>query len=237
MNEHHERGHGHGEHGNGEYGSAGHGDGGRQCGGHEPADWDALYAEKDRIWSGDPNAALVAEMTDLSPGTALDIGCGEGADAIWLSQRGWEVTAIDVSSVALDRARNHGEHAGVVVDWQVTSFTGMPSADVRFDLVIAFYAALPKEGGAALSRLLMSVAPGGMLLFVHHADVDRERAVDQGFNPDLFLDVEEVAAALGDDWTLDAHEIRERDIAGGSGAHHTRDVVLRARHTGGMVGS
>ncbi|WP_353951675.1 class I SAM-dependent methyltransferase [Knoellia sp. S7-12] len=225
MNEHHERGHGdhYGHLNHGDVGDAGH------CrAGHAPADWDALYAESDRIWSGNPNGALVSEATGLTPGTALDVGCGEGADAIWLAQQGWQVTAIDVSSVALDRARAHGEGAGVAVDWQVTSFMGMPSRDSRFDLVIAFYAALVKDGGATLSTLLDAVAPGGTLLFVHHADVDREQALEHGFNPDHFLDVAEVASALDRGWTIDVHEIRDRDIDGGAGQHHTRDVVLRA---------
>lgn len=226
MNEHHERG---------------HGDGGHPCGGHTPVDWDALYAESDRIWSGNPNAALVTEAARLAPGTALDIGCGEGADAIWLAEQGWQVTAIDVSSVAVDRAQIHGQSVGVKVDWQVTSFTGMPRGDDRFDLVLAFYAALEKENGAALAGLLDTVAPGGTLLFVHHADVDRDRAQARGFNPDAFLNVDEVATAVAErstvGWTLEVHETRDRDIAGGSGAHHTRDIVVRARRACVNLGS
>ena len=77
------------------------------------AEWDARYRECDgAMWSGRPNGRLVAEVTALTPGRALDVGCGEGADAIWLGQRGWTVTAIDISEVAICRAREASRPAG-----------------------------------------------------------------------------------------------------------------------------
>src|SRR5262252_2024810 len=84
----------------------------------QAAEWDARYGERDgSMWSGRPNGRLVAEVTALTPGRALDVGCGEGADAIWLTQQGWTVTAIDISDVALDRGRKAAERAGVTVEW------------------------------------------------------------------------------------------------------------------------
>ncbi|MDX6349032.1 MAG: hypothetical protein QOF84_3822, partial [Streptomyces sp.] len=82
--------------------------------------WDDRYAQNQRMWSGAPNAALVREVSDLAPGTALDLGCGEGGDAIWLARRGWRVTATDISGIALDRAAGHAAAAGVAdrIDWQ-----------------------------------------------------------------------------------------------------------------------
>jgi 2-polyprenyl-3-methyl-5-hydroxy-6-metoxy-1,4-benzoquinol methylase len=80
--------------------------------------WDERYRESDRIWSGNPNVVLVAEVLDLAPGRALDLGCGEGADAVWLARRGWQVTAVDISGVALSRAASHAAEAGVEIDWQ-----------------------------------------------------------------------------------------------------------------------
>src|SRR5207237_3255865 len=74
--------------------------------------WDERYRSADRIWSGEPNRRLVERVSDLSPGAALDVGSGEGADAIWLAARGWDVTAIDVSSVALARGAGHAADAG-----------------------------------------------------------------------------------------------------------------------------
>lgn len=82
--------------------------------------WDERYRESHRIWSGKPNAALVREVEGLAPGRALDLGCGEGADAVWLAREGWQVTATDISRVALDRAAEHAADAGVAdrIDWQ-----------------------------------------------------------------------------------------------------------------------
>jgi 2-polyprenyl-3-methyl-5-hydroxy-6-metoxy-1,4-benzoquinol methylase len=80
------------------------------------AEWDARYRERGRaMWSGRPNGRLVSEVVDLAPGLALDVGCGEGADAIWLAERGWTVTAIDVSEVAIGRAREAARAAGTSV--------------------------------------------------------------------------------------------------------------------------
>src|SRR5690606_20979365 len=80
------------------------------------AGWDRRYAQRPQRWSGHPNATLVAEVADLAPGTALDVGCGEGADAVWLAQRGWRVTGLDVSAVALERAARAAQDAGVEIE-------------------------------------------------------------------------------------------------------------------------
>jgi len=103
------------------------------------AEWDRRYAEQDRMWSGQPNGALVAEVAGLDPGRALDVGCGEGADAIWLAERGWDVTALDVSGVALDRAAGHARDAGVTVAWTHASLAEAAVSPGSFDLVSAHY--------------------------------------------------------------------------------------------------
>ncbi|MEV8566289.1 class I SAM-dependent methyltransferase [Streptomyces sp. NPDC051322] len=134
--------------------------------------WDSRYRESDRIWSGNPNTTLVRETAGLQPGSALDLGCGEGADAIWLAQQGWTVTATDISGVALDRAARHATAAGIAdrVDWQQHDLGSSFPAGV-FDLVSAHF--LHSHGDLPREQILRTaagaVAPGGMLLIVGHA--------------------------------------------------------------------
>jgi SAM-dependent methyltransferase len=196
-------------------------------------EWDARYAEVDRVWSGNPNGALVAEVAGLAPGRALDVGCGEGADAVWLAGRGWDVTALDVSKVALDRADLHAREAGVQVRWVHAGLVeAAPSAGV-FDLVSAQYPALRRTPTAEAERaLLAAVAPGGLLLLVHHADIDADHARERGFDPEDYVQPADVAALLDDDWRLEVDETRPRTVETGAGAGHRLDQVLRARRLG-----
>src|SRR5829696_3906806 len=86
----------------------------------EPASWEERYSGERKVWSGNPNPQLVAEASALTPGTALDVGCGEGGDVIWLAQQGWKVTGADFSAQGLARAAAHAEQAGVAdrTDWR-----------------------------------------------------------------------------------------------------------------------
>lgn len=108
----------------------------------EASEWDERYAERELIWSGKPNGSLVAEVADLPPGRALDVGCGEGADAVWLAQRGWQVTGLDVSEVALGRAQALAAAVGVQVAWVNASLSAYSPAAPGFDLVTVQYPAL-----------------------------------------------------------------------------------------------
>lgn len=153
----------------------------------QAAEWDARYSERDGArWSGRPNGRLRAEVASLPPGRALDVGCGEGADAIWLARSGWTVTAIDISDVAVIRARQAAELAGAVVEWVRGDAlqTSFPAGS--FDLVSMQYPALPKATGqAAVRALLGTVRPGGLLLAVYHNlnDEHREHMKSQGTDP------------------------------------------------------
>ncbi|WP_329550741.1 class I SAM-dependent methyltransferase [Streptomyces sp. NBC_00696] len=195
------------------------------------AEWDNRYADRQQLWSGRPNGALVAEVAGLTRGRVLDIGCGEGADAVWLARGGWEVTALEVSGVALERAAGHARDAGVTVRWVHAGLAEAALPPASFDLVSAQYPALLRTPDAAAERaLLAAVAPGGVLLLVHHAGMDTRHEHDAAFDPADYVWPSMVAALLDDDWRVEVDEQRPRVAPdGGAGAHHTDDVVLRAR--------
>jgi SAM-dependent methyltransferase len=196
------------------------------------AEWDARYRERDgTMWSGRPNGRLVAEVADVVPGRALDVGCGEGADAIWLAQRGWAVTAIDISEVAVGRAREAAEAAGATIEWICGDALQVHLPAHSFDLVSMHYPALPKAAGAAAVQALVdTVHPGGLLLAVYH-DLDddhREHMKSRGIDPADYIDCDDLTRLLGDDFTPELHAVEPR-IDPPPGTPHVADIVLRAR--------
>ncbi len=201
--------------------------------GHQPhsaEDWDERYSGE-RIWSGNPNGALLAEVAELSPGRALDVGCGEGADSVWLARQGWQVTALDISAKAVERAEALAADAGVQVEGVAAGLLDAPLSDASYDLVSAMYPALLRTPTAEVERRLLSlVAPGGTLLVVHHADIDRDHALEQGYDPDDYVSPEDVRALAVErgGWDVVADERRDRaNVLGGAGAHHRHDLVVR----------
>ncbi|RIJ76760.1 class I SAM-dependent methyltransferase [Nakamurella silvestris] len=195
------------------------------------AEWDGRYADRERLWSGNPNGALVAETADLTPGRVLDVGCGEGADAVWLARQGWEVTALEVSGVALERAAGHARDAGVDIHWVHAELEQAGLAPGTFDLVSAQYPALLRTPDNVAERSLIdAVAPGGVLLLVHHAGMEARHDDNGGFDPNDYVWPAMVTALLGEDWKVEVDEQRPRVIPdGGAGAHHADDLVVRAR--------
>jgi SAM-dependent methyltransferase len=196
------------------------------------SDWDARYSEHgDARWSGQPNGRLVAEVADLIPGTALDVGCGEGADAIWLAQRGWAVTAIDISAIALGRARDAAELAGAAVNLICGDALQTAFPRRSFDLLSMQYPALPKTAGdAAVRTLLDSVRSGGLLLAVYHDldDEHREHMTSRGVDPADYFGDDDLGRLLGDDFTVERHAVEPR-IDPPTGTPHIADIILRAR--------
>jgi len=194
-----------------------------------PEQWDARYAERDQVWSGAPNGTLVAELDGRATGRALDVGCGEGADAIWLAGRGWQVTATDISAVALDRAGRAALAAEVEVDWRLADIADGAPEPGGFDLVTTHYPALRlTDDAAAIRGLLDAVAPGGTLLVVGHAP--SQEAADHGWDPEGWVQPEDVAQHLTDGWVVETLETRPRPGTPAT-SHHSRDVVLRARRS------
>lgn len=195
-------------------------------------EWDARYSERDEsMWSGRPNGRLVTEVERLTPGWALDVGCGEGGDAIWLARRGWTVTAVDVSDVAVGRAKAAAEQAGATVEWIAGDVLQVALPTEAFDLVSMQYPALPKAAGAAaVLSLLDTVRPGGLLLAVYH-DLDeehREHMKSRGVDPSDYVSADDLAGMLGEEFSVELHAVAPR-VDPPPDTPHIADVVLRAR--------
>ncbi|MFW3172789.1 class I SAM-dependent methyltransferase [Geodermatophilus sp. CPCC 206100] len=216
--------------------------------------YDELYRSAPAVWSGRPNRQLVVEGSALSPGTALDAGCGEGADALWLAERGWRVTAVDFSAVALERAAAHARARGLDdrITWVHADLDAWTPAEGGFDLVAAHYLhAHGPDRPALFARLAGGVAPGGTLLVVGHllgegAGVSRHagdhphRSHDSGddehprpheHDPDLLYTAADVAAVLDPaQWRDVVAETRDRDPAAvARTGNPAPDTVLVAR--------
>lgn len=196
--------------------------------------WNERYRSSHRVWSGNPNPQLVTEVANLAPGRALDVGCGEGADAIWLAQRGWEVVATDIAGVALERgaehARDSAPEASARIEWRQADLLVRPPEPDSFDLVSAQFMHLPAAPRTRLFRALVaSVRAGGTLLVVGHHPSDLATGVPRPPMPELFYDADEVAELLDDSWTVVVNEARPRPATTPAGVEVTiHDTVLRA---------
>ncbi len=197
--------------------------------------WDGRYASADALWSGDPNPQLVTEVAELLPGAALDVGCGEGADAIWLAARGWRVTGLDLSGVALGRAQDHAGRAGDRIagrtEWRLVDLADWEPEPGAYDLVSAQFVHLPIEERVRLHRKLVdAVAPGGTLLIVNHDPTDLDVVPRPPF-PEFFATAEEVATTLpADGWEVLVAEARPRPATHPDGHPVTiHDAVTKAR--------
>jgi SAM-dependent methyltransferase len=147
--------------------------------------WEDRYAGPGLEWSGNPNPVLVAEATPLTPGRALDIGSGEGGDALWLAARGWRVVGVDIAVNALDKARVRVESvdpsAAAHIEWQQHDLTAWAPDPRSFDLVSSQFMHLPEAARTSLFRgLAAAVAPGGTLLIVGHDAAEGEDAAGRG---------------------------------------------------------
>lgn len=193
--------------------------------------WDAHYTRHPDVWSGAPNAVLAQEIGDLTPGAALDLGCGEGGDAIWLAQRGWTVTAVDVSAVALERAATHAHRAGVGdrITWDRHDLDEtFPSG--YYDLVSAHYLHSPEHAQSSrlLGRAVAAVALHGTLLLVGHATVAPWFWDQHARLPGAVQVLDRLGLGAGD-WTAVVCEDRPREATGPGGEHATvLDSIVRA---------
>ncbi len=199
----------------------------------EPPAWEERYAGPESLWSGEPNPQLVAEASRLVSGTALDVGCGEGGDVVWLAQQGWRVTGADFSANGLARAARHAAEAGVAdrVDWWQVDARAFDAGGRTWDLVTTHYLH-PPEGGMAevVRRLGAAVAPGGLLLVVGHAPSPSFDHLGSAQHRAMFL-AADLLPALPAGFEVVAAEQRPRTRTRDGETHEIDDSTLVARRT------
>jgi 2-polyprenyl-3-methyl-5-hydroxy-6-metoxy-1,4-benzoquinol methylase len=212
------------------------GHGHEHSGGHdadmfEPSSWEERYSGGDKVWSGNPNPQLVAEVSGLVPGTALDVGCGEGGDVIWLAQQGWRVTGADFSANGLARAARHAEDAGVAdrTDWWQVDARAFSADGRSFDLVTSHFLHPPDGGMVDVTRRLAdAVAPGGRLLVVGHAPSEAFTQLTASHRHAMFL-AEDLLPGLPEGFEVLVVAQRPRTTTRDGATFDIHDSTLLAR--------
>ena len=203
----------------------------------EQPSWDERYGGEGRIWSGRPNAVLVDEAGDLTPGRAVDLGCGEGGDAIWLAERGWQVTAVDFSRAGLDKGRTlqqrHERGAELRVDWVHADVLTYDAEPASYDLVLLAYLQLAADQRrTAVRRGFEALRVGGTFFVVAHDSTNLTEGTGGPPDPAVLFTAEEVLGDLdGERFEVERAERVARQVAApGSGTHEHPGEVSRTAY-------
>lgn len=194
--------------------------------------WDERYAARDLVWSAGPNRFVVEQAQDLPPGRALDLAAGEGRNAIWLAERGWQVTAVDFSAVGTDKGRRLARAAGVedAVTWVIADVTSWQPSRTDHDLVLVAYLQVPADARRAAHRAAASaVAPGGTLLIIGHDAANLAEGHGGPQDADVLLTVDDVVTDLeGTGLTVEVATPVHRPVDTDEGTRTAIDCLVRA---------
>lgn len=192
-------------------------------------DWNERYARKELIWTAEPNRLLAAEVGGLAPGRALDLACGEGRNAVWLAERGWRVTGLDFSEVALEKAARLAERRGVEVEWVAADVLDHTLGRHTFDLVLVCYLQLPDhELARAVRSAATAVAAGGTLVVLGHDSANLTDGHGGPKDPAVLFTPEDVTSSIGD-LVVERAETVRRTVALDEGVAVAIDAFVRAR--------
>jgi SAM-dependent methyltransferase len=160
-------------------------------------DWDARYAAVEHLWASKPNRFLVAEVSELQPGRALDLACGEGQNAIWLASLGWDVLGVDYSEVAVAKAQRRAEREGVAARFVCADLVEYEPEREAFDLVIVLYLHIPSTHRASVhAKASAAVAPDGTFVLLGHDLANLTDGVGGPSDPDILYTADAIAAEL-----------------------------------------
>lgn len=198
----------------------------------ESKDWDARYEGREPVWSATPDHFLVLAVDGLALGRVLDLGCGEGRNAVWLAEQGWQVTGVDFSVVGIRRGRELAARRGVEVEWVVADLRSYQPARLGFDLVLVFYVHIaPGERERLWRGAAAAVAPGGTLLLVGHDLSNLTEGYGGPHDAQVLFTPADVVAELGDLTVIKAEKAR-RKVVTEEGEFEAIDAVVRAYRPG-----
>lgn len=191
--------------------------------------WNDRYRDSELVWSAGPNQFVEAVCADLPPGRAIDLAAGEGRNAIWLAERGWDATALDFSDVAIDKAKQLAERRGVTITAAVADLNDHVPDAGAYDLVIVAYLQLPDDQlTPILGRAASAVAPGGTFLLISHdlSNLDGGHGGPQ--RPEVLTTPDQVVAAIGNELTVERAEVVERHVTTDDGERTALDTLVVA---------
>ncbi|HEX2303590.1 MAG TPA: class I SAM-dependent methyltransferase [Gaiella sp.] len=196
-------------------------------------DWNERYSRKELVWTAEPNRLFAAEVDGLEPGRALDLACGEGRNAVWLAERGWRVTAVDFSDVALAKAERLASTRDVDVEWILADVLDHHPGRRAYDLVAVLYLQLPRDELArAVRRAAEAVAPGGTLIVLGHDATNLEDGYGGPKDAAVLFTPEDVVTEIGDLVVERAEKVR-RTVALADGEAVAIDALVLARRDPG----
>jgi SAM-dependent methyltransferase len=193
------------------------------------ANWNDKYAAADLLWSAGPNRFVEAYCSDLDPGRAIDLAAGEGRNAVWLAERGWDATAVDFSDVAIAKAEEMASNRGVPITAVVADLIDYQPTPAGFDLVIVAYFHVPAlQRSLVLGRAGGAVAPGGRLLLVGHDLSNLEHGHGGPQDPDVLASPADIVADLTPTLVIDRAEVLDRIIETPQGPIVAKDTYVEA---------
>lgn len=196
----------------------------------DAATWNARYAEAELVWSAGPNTFVEELCGQLAPGRSIDLAAGEGRNAIWLAEQGWDSTAVDYSAVAIDKARRIAANRGVTITTEVADLTEYEPTPGGYDLVLVAYLQLPDEQLIPiLGTAATAVAAGGTFLLVCHDRENLARGHGGPRDPAVLTTPDQVVRALGDRFAVARSEVAERRVHTVDGDRVALDTLVLAR--------
>ena len=196
--------------------------------------WNQRYRSVDLVWGTEPNRFVAEALGGREPaGRALDLACGEGRNAIWLARRGWRVTGVDLSDVAIERARKLAAAEGVEAEWVCADLTSYEPDPEAFALVVISYLQVPETTRrVVLARAAAALAPGGELFMIGHARRNLTEGVGGPRDPAVLWDPDEIRAELeGAGFGVERCEEVIRRVEGEGEAQEAIDVLAEAKRT------